>query len=66
MEYPQQVWLSFWLAFLPTYVRSAWLNSFWVSSETLDKGQGFIIEEGTYSWREENKKPYDSGDPRAG
>lgn len=65
MEYPQQVFFSFMLSILTTYALAGWIfngGSRWVSLLT---GQWSNTGLGSH-YREENGKPYNSGDPVAG
>lgn len=65
MEYPQQAFFSFMLSILTAYALAGWVNKGmprWVSILT---GQWSNTGYGNY-YREENGKPYNSGDPVAG
>lgn len=70
MEYSVSWWLSYWFSILTTYALSGWINADLrglVEDEPQfpEDGNGLQVRDG-YHCREEDGKPYNSGDPRAG
>lgn len=65
MEYPQQAWLAFFVSILSAYILGVWSQSVWSMSYSPSTGEGSETQKGFYC-REENGKPYNSGDCRAG
>lgn len=65
MEYPQQAWLTFLVSVLAAYALSGWNINGWPTWCERTTGQGFVLQDGSYSYYED-KKPCNLGDPRAG
>ena len=64
MEYPQQAWLSFLLSALAAYALGGWIYN-GTASGGYQTGEGTSPGPGSYC-REENGKPYNSGDAVSG